>query len=177
MMTEFLAAALAFPTVLFSLLVFFVLAYWLTVALVGVDFDAPVLPISISLFVLVTWFAALVGTVLTPDNKLRWVVLAGALLVGALVTKLVLIPIKNWTRPEKPASRIDFVGRTAVIRTSRVTENYGQAEVTADDGGTAVVQVRAAATTELTAGQTALIFDYDAEGEFFWVVDIITTGG
>lgn len=176
MMTEFFAAAVAFPTVLFSLLLLVVLAYWLTVALVGLDFDAPVLPISISLFVVITWFAALVGTVLTPEGSLRYAILAGAVLVGALVTKIVLIPIKNWTKPEKPASRNDFVGRTAIVRTARVTEHYGQAEVTADDGGTAVVQVRAAQSTELKAGQTALIFDYDAEGEFFWVVDI-TTGG
>jgi hypothetical protein len=175
-MTEFVAAALAFPTVLFSFLVLVVLAYWLTVALVGIDFDAPVLPISISLFVLITWFAALVGTVMTPEGKLRYVVLLGALLVSALLTKIFLIPVRNWTKPEKPASRNDFVGRTAIVKTARVTENYGQAEVTADDGGTAVVQVRAAQSTELTAGQTALIFDYDAEGEFFWVVDI-TTGG
>jgi len=176
MMTEFFAAAVAFPTVLFSLLVLVVLAYWVTVALVGLDLDAPVLPISISLFVVITWFAALVGTVLTPEGSLRYAILAGSLLVGAFVTKIVLIPIKNWTKPEKPASRNDFVGRTAIVRTTRVTEHYGQAEVTADDGGTAVVQVRAAQSTELNAGQTALIFDYDAEGEFFWVVDI-TTGG
>jgi hypothetical protein len=175
-MTEFVAAALAFPTVLFSFLVLVVLAYWLTVALVGIDFDAPVMPISISLFVLITWFAALVGTVITPEGKLRYVVLLGALLAGALLTKIFLIPVRNWTKPEKPASRNDFVGRTAIVKTARVTENYGQAEVTADDGGTAVVQVRAAQSTELKAGQTALIFDYDSEGEFFWVVDI-TTGG
>ncbi|MEV6712271.1 hypothetical protein AB0M48_09525 [Lentzea sp. NPDC051208] len=175
-MTEFLAAAVAFPTVVFSLLVLVVLAYWLTVALVGLDFDAPVLPISISLFIVITWFAALVGTVFTPEGSLRYAVLAGSLLVGALVTKILSIPLRNWTKPEKPASRNDFVGRTAIVRTSTVTERYGQAEVTADDGGTAVVQVRAAQSTELKAGQTALIFDYDAEGEFFWVVDI-TTGG
>lgn len=176
-MTEFVAAALAFPTVLFSFLVLVVLAYWLTAALIGMDhLHAPVLPISISLFVLITWFVALVGTVMTPEGKLRYVVLLGALLVGALLTKIFLIPVRNWTKPEKPASRNDFVGRTAIVKTARVTENYGQAEVTASDGGSAVVQVRAAQSTELKAGQTALIFDYDAEGEFFWVVDI-TTGG
>ena len=176
MMTEFLAAALAFPTVVFSFLLLIVVAYWLTVALVGLDFDAPVMPISISMFIVLTWFAALVGTVYTPEGKLRYAVFGGALLVGALVTRILLIPVRNWTKPEKPASRNDFVGRTAIVRTSRVTEQYGQAEVTADDGGTAVVQVRAAQSTDLKAGQTALIFDYDAEGEFFWVVDI-TTGG
>ncbi|SDF61164.1 hypothetical protein SAMN05216553_102315 [Lentzea fradiae] len=175
-MSEFLAAAVAFPTVVFSVLVLVVLAYWLTVALVGLDFDAPVLPLSLSVFVLVTWFAALAGTVLTPEGNLRHAVLIGALLVGGLVTRIVMIPVRNWARPEKPASRTDFVGRTAIVRTARVTETYGQAEVTADDGGTAVVQVRAATSTELKAGQTALIFDYDAEGEFFWVVDL-TTGG
>src|SRR5687768_11274535 len=99
-MTEFVAAALAFPTVLFSFLVLVVLAYWLTAALIGMDhLHAPVLPISISLFVLITWFAALVGTVMTPEGKLRYVVLLGALLVGALLTKIFLIPVRNWTKP------------------------------------------------------------------------------
>src|SRR5690349_19593415 len=95
MMTEFLAAALAFPTVVFSFLLLIVLAYWLTVALVGLDFDAPVMPISVSVFVVITWFAALVGTVHTPEGKLRYAVFGGALLVGALVTRILLIPVRN----------------------------------------------------------------------------------
>ena len=36
-----------------------------------------------------------------------------------------------------------------------------------------MVQVRQAGDkARLTSGSTALIFDYDADGEFFWVVEV-----
>ncbi len=57
-----------------------------------------------------------------------------------------------------------------MIRTGRVTADFGQAEVAAEDGSTATVQVRTPTPDPgLTAGRTALIFDYDAEGEHFLV--------
>jgi hypothetical protein len=71
-------------------------------------------------------------------------------------------------------SRRDFVGRMCVIRTSWVDEQFGQAEVRADDGSAANIQVRQMdrnreAEKPLRVGSTALIFEYDADGEFFWV--------
>ncbi|GAA5004147.1 hypothetical protein GCM10025734_42170 [Kitasatospora paranensis] len=78
--------------------------------------------------------------------------------------------------PAPPPSRRDFVGLGCVIRTGRVGPDFGQAEVRAADGSSAVVQVRqnradaAAAGSGLRAGTSALIYDYDAEGEFFWVM-------
>ncbi|HWO65844.1 MAG TPA: hypothetical protein VNO31_38015, partial [Umezawaea sp.] len=53
-----------------------------------------------------------------------------------------------------------------------VTHDFGQAEVTATDGSSAVVQVRQAGQDVLVAGSTALIFDYDVDGEFFWVAPV-----
>jgi hypothetical protein len=67
-------------------------------------------------------------------------------------------------------SRADFVGLTCVIRTGRVTRTFGQAEVHAPDGSSSVVQVRQAGTDDLRAGTVALLYDFDAAGEFFWVV-------
>nr|BFE67179.1 hypothetical protein GCM10020092_004800 [Actinoplanes digitatis] len=45
------------------------------------------------------------------------------------------------------------------------------------DGSSAIVQVRTPGDDELRAGSIALIFDFDADGEFFWVVpaDIATS--
>jgi hypothetical protein len=61
-----------------------------------------------------------------------------------------------------------------VIRTSRVDLTFGQAEVRAADGSAAIIQVRQHGNRPgeeiLKAGSTALIFDYDADGEFFWVM-------
>lgn len=66
-------------------------------------------------------------------------------------------------------SRRDFVGRMCVIRTTWVDRTFGQAEVRAADGSAANIQVRAM-DPGLRLGSTALIFDYDADGEFFWVM-------
>jgi hypothetical protein len=51
-----------------------------------------------------------------------------------------------------------------------VDAKFGQAEVTAADGSSALVQVRQNGEYELSAGSTALIYDYDADGEFFFVM-------
>jgi hypothetical protein len=73
-------------------------------------------------------------------------------------------------RPAAAESRADFVGRTCVIRTGRVTGAFGQAEVHAEDGSSAIVQVRQAGTDDLHAGVVALLYEYDPAGEFFWVI-------
>jgi hypothetical protein len=53
-----------------------------------------------------------------------------------------------------------------------VTHDFGQAEVHAPDGSSAIVQVRQAGDDDLTAGTVALLFAHDADGEFFWVVPL-----
>jgi hypothetical protein len=73
---------------------------------------------------------------------------------------------------QPPHSRLDFVGRTCVIRTGRVSSDFGQAEVSASDGSTAIIQVRQTGHDEFRPGSVALIYEYDASGEFFWVVPL-----
>lgn len=79
-------------------------------------------------------------------------------------------------RPAAPDSLADFVGRTCVIRTGRVTPTFGQAEVHAEDGSSAIVQVRQTGVDELSAGTVAVLYAFDPEGGFFWVIptDIVT---
>ncbi|MFI6157006.1 hypothetical protein ACIBCA_30475 [Kitasatospora sp. NPDC051170] len=232
-MGGFVAAALAFPTALFSFALVVVVGYWLVMLLGGLGFDAlhgghgvghhpghvghggnagnvghaghaghgagghhgtadaahggsgshhhggvldrlglggvPV-TVAVSLLVAVAWFVSLAGTVLTSGAPARGGVFAVALVAAWLGTRAVVRPLSRLFPEDRPATRGDFVGRVCVIRTGRVTAGFGQAEVTAEDGSTATVQVR---TTEeapgLTVGRTALIFDYDAERELFLV--------
>jgi hypothetical protein len=173
-MSQFLDAVLAFPVWPFSVAVVVVVAFWLVAAFGGVEIDdVAIYAVPVSLWVVLSWFAALVGATYAGDGWLRYAVLGGAVVVGAIVTNIVMKPVRKWLKSEILPTRNDFVGRTCVIRTSRVTERYGQAEVTAEDGSSAVVQVRQAGNTAaLTSGSTALIFDYDADGEFFWVVEV-----
>lgn len=186
-MREFLDAALSFPAAPLGILLVVVVGYWLLASLGVVSLEESHaldflgvggVPITISLSIAsaVSWFAALVGTVLTGGGVARVVVLVVAVLVGLVAARLLVVPIRRALADPPAATRGDFVGRTCVIRTGRVTDTFGQAEVTAADGSSAVVQVRQAGQDALTAGSTAVIFDYDAEGEFFWVAPLdITT--
>lgn len=207
-MSDFLAAAFTFPTLLFSALLIAVAVFWLLVLFsgVGADFldgDVEVgdgadaagvtgfagfmaaiglggVPASVplSLVVAVGWFASLSGKALTGGLALAGplavvadvALLVAALLCGWLVTRVLVRPLRRLLPPEDVPTRRDFVGRTCVIRTGRVSRDFGQAEVTAPDGSSAIVQVRQTGDEPLRAGSTALIFEYDADGEFFWVM-------
>ncbi|GAA2374702.1 hypothetical protein [Nonomuraea africana] len=178
-MPAFVDAALTFPTVLFTFLLVVVVGYWLVVMFVGgdADLDGVQLPLGLggipatvafSLFVALSWFVSLAGVVLLGHGPL---VLGAALAAGWVGTKALIIPMRRLFPEQREPSRHDFVGRRCVVRTGRADAAFGQAEVTAPDGSSAVVQVRTTGGDVLTRGQAALIFDYDAEGEFFWVME------
>jgi hypothetical protein len=181
----FLEAALSFPTVLFSCALLVVIGYWVLVLFGASDlevFDADTstvglggVPVTVlaSLMIVVGWFASLAGTVLLGEAGLPGVlslaVLLLALAAAWLVARLLVLPLRRVFAGGPEASRTDFVGRTCVVRTGRVGADFGQAEVTAADGSSAIVQVRQAGADPLTAGSTALIYDYDPDGEYFWI--------
>jgi hypothetical protein len=180
LVTEFIHAAFAFPAVVLGVLLAVVLAYWLLVVLGLLDAAATmVTAVAVSLFTALAWFVGLAGTVLLRRDDLTGAVpaiavLAAALVASALVTRLLMRPLRYMIPEEVLPSRKDFVGRMCVIRTSRVDLTFGQAEVRAADGSAAVIQVRRHGNQPgeeiLKAGSSALIFDYDADGQFFWVM-------
>ncbi|MDT0377775.1 hypothetical protein RM572_03170 [Streptomyces sp. DSM 42041] len=197
-MGDFLRATLEFPAVLFTPALPAVLAYWLFVLLGGVPlgtfaeggggrrlpggagavkrsalspFHGAPSAVVVSLLVAIAWFLSLAVTVLVPGTLLRLAALPAVLGAALALTRLTLRPLRRFARPEEGISHAEFVGRVCVIRTGRVNARFGQAEVAAPDGATALVQVRAddALGPELAAGDTALIYAYDAEGGHFHV--------
>ncbi|MFE3942647.1 hypothetical protein ACFXPV_12365 [Streptomyces sp. NPDC059118] len=213
-MQEFLSAATAFPAVLFGAALAVVVFFWLLVLLGAADhhsFDGDLdtglagiggvpVTVSVSVMVVVGWFTSLTGTVLLHRSGVTGLtraalacgVLVAALLIGRVVLRVLVRCFRRSFPDEPPPSRQDFLGRVCTVRTGSVSADFGQAEVTADDGSTAIVQVRllapadttAEATADTTAGATAditadvtalaagsagLLYAYDAEGEFFWV--------
>ncbi|TNY37923.1 OB-fold-containig protein [Thermomonospora catenispora] len=143
--------------------------------------DVPV-TVALSLLIAFSWFFSLVGAVVLDsfdlssplEIALGLVALAVAVVLAWLVTCLVVMPLRRALPRTKESSRRDLIGRPCVIRTSRVDATFGQAEVTTEDGSTVIVQVRQDVedplAEPLTAGSTALIFDYDEAGEFFRVM-------
>ncbi|WNI23804.1 hypothetical protein [Streptomyces sp. ITFR-16] len=192
-MREFLDATLSFPAVLFAAALVVVIAFWLLVLVGAADhhsFDADLdtdvagiggvpVTVSVSVMIVVGWFTALTGSVLvhrsgvtgTARAALAFGVLAGALLIAWAVVRLLVHHFRRFFPDQPPPSRQDFLGRVCTIRTGSVGTDFGQAEVTAADGSSAIVQVRQLppADTEFTAGSSALLYAYDDTGEFFWV--------
>lgn len=179
-MAEFLRVAFDFPAVVPGLFLLIVLAYWALVACGALDaLVGAVAAVTVSLLVAIAWFASLAGAVLLRRGDVSGVlpsagVLVAAVLLSALLTRLLMRPLRRMIAEEAVPTRRDFVGRMCVISTGRVDLRFGQAVVRAADGSAAVIQVRQQRNREdepaLKAGSTALIFDYDAEGEFFWVM-------
>lgn len=191
-MHDFVTAVLSFPTVLFTPLLVVVIGYWLMVVVGGMDPDADVhveggmlgilglgrVPVAIPLSLLVAfaWFGCLAGHAYLKFAG--WLILIGALVAAWLVTRILVVLLRRLLPDGAEPSRADLLGLTCVIRTGRVTSTFGQAEVHARDGSSAIVQVRQAGTDDLHAGSIALLYDADPDGEFFWVIpaDIATEG-
>jgi hypothetical protein len=196
-MGEFVDAALSFPAVLFTFLLVVVVFFWLLVLIGTMDLDigdvesdsgdsdlmaglglggVPV-TVTLSVLIVVAWFVSLAGGVLTAALDLGTFVrvllgigvLFVAILAGLFMARLVALPLRKLYVDGAEPSRRDFLGRECVIRTGRVSGDFGQAEVTSEDGSSAIIQVRQTGEHELTNGRRALIFDYDTDGEFFWV--------
>ncbi len=178
-MSEFLHVALDFPTVIFSFLLIVVIGYWVVVITGLFDLDGADAPwlgfggvpagITLSLLIATAWLLSLIGSQFVPAPLLL-AVPAVALAGGWLGTRALISPLRGMLAKEILPSRGDFVGRMCVIRTGLVSHDFGQAEVTAADGSSAVVQVRTTGQDRLARGDNALIFEYDADGEFFWVM-------
>lgn len=200
-MGGFLDAALGFPAVIFGAALVVVVCFWLLVLAGAADqhsFDSDLdsgtvgfggvpVTVSVSLLVVVAWFGSLSGTVLlhrvpaagTTRAVLAVAVLAGSLFLAWGTVRLLARLFRRYFPAEPPPSRKDFVGRVCTIRTGSVSAVFGQAEVAAADGSTAIVQVRQAprvarlaalhAEELLVSGGTGLLYAYDEEGEFFWV--------
>ncbi|OEJ95389.1 hypothetical protein [Streptomyces thermolilacinus] len=190
-MTEFWQAVTSFPAVLLTAALVVVVVFWVLV-LAGVaeadGFDADVdaaalrlggvpVAVAVSLLVALAWFLGVAGAVLLARTGWSGVVLhllgVGVLLASVAVSWRVtgaLVRSLAKLLPDEPApSRHDFVGQTCTIRTGRVDAVFGQAEVAARDGSTAVVQVRQNDGARLALGSTGLLYAYDDDGGFFWV--------
>jgi hypothetical protein len=189
-MGGFVEAVLSFPTVLLTPILVVVIGYWLVVIVGGAEPDGGAddgsgaaeggvlgflglggvpATVVLSLLIAFAWFGSLAGAeLLTMIPTVA--VLAVALVAAWLCTRLAVVALKRFMPQIAAPSRADFVGLTCVVRTGQVTREFGQAEVHSPDGSSAVVQVRTPGNDLLPKGSLALLYDFDAAGEFFWVV-------
>ncbi len=96
-------------------------------------------------------------------------VVAVALSLG--VTSVATRPLKKLFRMAPVTMSRDLIKRLCKLTTLRVDEKFGQAEVD-DNGSVLLVQVRCRRANDMTRGDRAIIYEYDAAGEVFWIAPL-----
>lgn len=182
-MAQLLDAAMSLPVAIFSFLLIIVVVYWLLVVISGAVFDGGddsrvggvPLNIFLSLLVVQAWLVSMASAMLLDD-----IGTAGDLVVTSITpvvavlaawagTALLARPIRRRIPARPPRSGSDFVGTMCIVRSGAVRPDFGEAEVSAVIGTPRLVQVRQKGADDLHAGSTALIVDYDAGHDLYWV--------
>lgn len=105
------------------------------------------------------------------------VVLAGSLYASVVITSLAIRPLRTLFKKAQRHVEKHVLGQTAVVRTSRVTETFGEA--TLEDGGAGLIlKVRASGATEMKTGDRVVLLEYDKSTNTYRVIpeDEFTTG-
>jgi hypothetical protein len=190
-MDAFLAAAFAFPTVVFTVLLVLFMLYavatligaadieWID-HLLGVDHvhDSVLegvmsalgiagVPITIfggvaSVF---SWLTAFTAAKFLPDSlPIDSAIIAGSAIVGVGLGSLAVRPLRAAFVTADAPRRNGMVGKVCRIRSLRVNETSGTADV-----GDLVAEVRCFRENSLTIGSEAIVYDYDPEDGVYHV--------
>lgn len=192
-MTTFLAAAFAFPTVVFTVMVVFFLLYtlmtligaldihWLD-GVLGID-HAPdsilegalnflgVAGVPITIFggvaSIFSWITSIAVSKVVPDSlPVSIGVLAASGIVGLIAGGLTVRPFRGVFNTPEGKSRKHIVGKICTVRSLRVNEHSGTAEV---DGSDYIAEIRCFRENELTLGSKAIVYDYDHQTGIYHV--------
>lgn len=200
-MDGLIPAMLAFPTVVFTILLGLVAIYWTTVIVAGLDVDVLDLdssldanasdtlnalglrgiPITVwaSVFILIGWVATLLGMVFVAPGLAYLmgslgagaIITVAAMVFSAVATSAALRPFRRMFASQVGPKNLALVGKVCRITTMRVDTGFGQAEI--EDGGAGLlVQVRAAEPNTLTRGSHALVFEYDADDGVYHITEV-----
>lgn len=194
-METFLAAALAFPTVVFTVLVVFFLLYAIFTLIGALDIhwldgvlgihDAPdtvlegalnflgVAGVPLTIFggvsSIFAWVTSIAANRFLPDSiAMSLAILAGSGIIGLLLGGIAVRPVKHFFNTAQGKSRKEIVGKICTVRSLRVTEHNGTAEV--EDGGSGfIAEIRCFRDNELTLGSKAIVYDYDHKNGIYHV--------
>lgn len=192
-MNAFLAAALSFPTVMFTVLLAVFLVYAAATLLgaldlegfeiAGAGMDEGVLsagvrtlglagvPLGIfgGVASLIAWATSFLAARFLPDHFLiDAAIFIGAGVVGLAGGARAVQPLRRLFDTREAPHRSEIVGKICTIRSLRVDGSSGTAEI-ADGGAGLIAEVRCFRENEMTLGTQAVIYEYDAEQDVYHV--------
>lgn len=180
----FLITILTFPSVIFTILLTIVVAYWLFVIIGALDIHVfsdfhlgnlfslagTPLPVTSSIFILWNWILTTLGTYyfVLPTPDVVWQFLMGLAvftfcsLLSFYLTTQVIRPFQQAFLVTEIPIGDKLIGKTCVISTLRVDEKFGEAFYKNNRGTEILLYVRATLPNTLTKGSNALIISYSA---------------
>ncbi len=150
---------------------------WFVSLIQALDLHLLPLSLAISVISLVGWaVSAIIVTLASDETSLNVGAGIGVILVALSVAVAVTGRLGRLLAPlfvVTPAvRRRDLVGRLCTVRTGRVDEHFGQAEVVDAEAGSHIIQIRCSIANDLSAGAPALIVAVNEEGEFIVSPDV-----
>lgn len=196
-MDAFLSNILSYPTVFFTVFAVFAFLYLLVAALGLAGFDdidveleglsglmttlglkGVPLSIVVGLVGLFAWFICfLIMALVGMEGSGRWFNLITGTLAIPVSLALAVLATAQVVRPLRPlfralnASAPDKVllGSTATVRSSRVDETFGEAQLVMD-GAELIVKIRADESKQLKKGDKVVLIEHNQEQNLYWVV-------
>lgn len=110
---------------------------------------------------------------LVPDGLFSFLagipVLIGSLYIAVMTTAVLIKPIRPLFKKTSQETVKRVLGQTAVVRTSRVDHNFGEA--TLEDGGAGLLlKVRAMGTSTFSKGDRVVLLEHDKQTNTYRVI-------
>jgi hypothetical protein len=133
--------------------------------------------IVVSLIALFGWMVSYYSVYLifpyVPDGLLQYLagipVLLGALYLGALITAFVIKPLRPLFKKAQQETEKYVLGQVAIVRTSRVSETFGEA-VMEDGGAGLILKIRSSSDSQFKKGDRVVLFEYLKDTNAYQVI-------
>lgn len=134
------------------------------------------LTLSLSILFFIAWVSCLVSGVwlqpMLPEGNISLLVNSAILcitfILSVFLTGRIVKPLSPLFVTHEAPSNQSLVAQTCEITSMTVDEHFGQAKL--EDGGAGlIISVRALETNTLTKGHKAMIYDYDAEKNIYFI--------
>lgn len=134
--------------------------------------DIPLM-LVISLIAVLLWGAMMIGTMIVGVGSFLagWPLALTALVLSIVLCRFAVLPIKPFFRKmkEEEEHHEPVIGRTGVVRSGELTDQFGQVEVS-DKHGPMFLNARLSlGDAPMTRGQEVLVFDFDSSSGIYYV--------
>ena len=136
------------------------------------------LPVTavLSLLISTSWLLCYVVVSLVypliPFESIKWLI--GILLIilciaiSIPITAKIIRPFRNIFVSHSAVKKNALIGSTCIVKTQKVNEKYGQAELN-DGGAGMLLDVRAKEDDNIVKGDEVILVEYDEENEVYYI--------